>query len=330
MTTLILKKNLPGLTIALSLIAAPCSFAASWPQQPIRLVVPFPAGGNIDATARIIAKGLGEQMKATFVVENKAGAAGLVGAQSVKRANPDGYTALLASTGSLAAMRALDPNVPLDPVKDFVSAGPISVAPMLLIVNKDLPAKTLPAFLEYARSKPGQLTMGSAGTDTSNHLAGEMFQNLSNTKFLHVPYKGSGPAMTDLIGGQIDLMFDQMASSLPQVKSGKVRALAVTTNEKSALMPEVPTITSAGLKDYEASTTTGILFPADTPKQVTKQVNDALRVVLQNQAVRTQLQQLGTEARPGTPDDFQRILHSETDKWTGVVKAAGITKNAHQ
>lgn len=330
MTTLILKKNLPGLTIALSLIAAPCSFAASWPQQPIRLVVPFPAGGNIDATARIIAKGLGEQMKATFVVENKAGAAGLVGAQSVKRANPDGYTALLASTGSLAAMRALDPNVPLDPVKDFVSAGPISIAPMLLIVNKDLPVKTLPAFLEYARSKPGQLTMGSAGTGTSNHLAGEMFQNLSNTKFLHVPYKGSGPAMTDLIGGQIDLMFDQMASSLPQVKSGKVRALAVTTNEKSALMPELPTIASAGLKDYEASTTTGILFPADTPKQVTKQVNDALRVVLQNQAVRTQLQQLGTEARPGTPDDFQRILQSETDKWTGVVKAAGITKNAHQ
>jgi len=330
MTTLKLKKSLQGLITGLALIAAPCSFAASWPQQPIRLVVPFPAGGNIDATARIIAKGLGEQMKATFVVENKAGAAGLVGAQSVMRANPDGYTALLASTGSLAAMRALDPNVPLNPVKDFVSAGPISVAPMLLIVNKDLPAKTLPAFLEYARSKPGQLTMGSAGTGTSNHLAGEMFQSLSKTKFLHVPYKGSGPAMTDLIGGQIDLMFDQMASSLPQVKSGKVRALAVTTSEQSALMPELPTVASAGLKDYEASTTTGILFPAGTSPQITKQVNDALQTILQSQAIRTQLQQLGTEARPGTPDDFQRVLQSETDKWSGVVKAAGITKNAQQ
>jgi len=328
MTTLKLKKNMLGLITGLSLIAAPCSFAASWPQQPIRLVVPFPAGGNIDATARIIAKGLGEQMKATVVVENKAGAAGLVGAQSVMRAKPDGYTALLASTGSLAAMRALDPNVPLDPAKDFVSAGPIAIAPMLLIVNKDFPARTLPEFLKYAHSKSGELTMGSAGTGTSNHLAGEMFQNLSQTKFLHVPYKGSGPAMTDLIGGQIDLMFDQMASSLPQVKSGKVRALAVTTNEKSALMPELPTIASAGLKDYEASTTTGILFPAGTPASVTKQVNDALRNILQNPSVRTQLEQLGTEARPGTSEDFQHILQNETDKWTGVVKAAGITKNA--
>ncbi len=330
MTILNLKNSLLAVTAGASLVAASCSLAASWPQQPIRLVVPFPAGGNIDATARIIAKGLGEQMKATFVVENKAGAAGLVGAQSVKRANPDGYTALLASTGSLAAMRALDPNVPLDPVKDFVSAGPISIAPMLLIVNKDLPAKTLPAFLEYARSNPGKLTMGSAGTGTSNHLAGEMFQNLSHTKFLHVPYKGSGPAMTDLIGGQIDLMFDQMASSLPQVKSGKVRALAVTTDKQSALMPDLPTIASEGLKDYEASTTTGILFPAGTPAQVTKQMNDALQTVLQNADIRTQLQQLGTEARPGTPEDFQHILKSETDKWSGVVKAAGITKNAHQ
>ncbi|MGH8813625.1 MAG: Bug family tripartite tricarboxylate transporter substrate binding protein [Advenella sp.] len=330
MTTLKLKKNLLGLATGLSLIAAPYSFAASWPQQPIRLVVPFPAGGNIDATGRIIAKGLGEQMKATVVVENKAGAAGLVGAQSVMRAKPDGYTALLASTGSLAAMRALDPNVPLDPAKDFVSAGPIAIAPMLLIVNNDLPARTLPEFLKYAHSKSGELTMGSAGTGTSNHLAGEMFQNLSQTKFLHVPYKGSGPAMTDLIGGQIDLMFDQMASSLPQVKSGKVRALAVTTNEKSALMPELPTIASAGLKDYEASTTTGILFPAGTPASVTKHVNDALRTILQNPSVRTQLEQLGTEAKPGTPEDFQHILQNETDKWTGVVKAAGITKNAQQ
>ncbi|PJX25254.1 hypothetical protein CAP48_04100 [Advenella sp. S44] len=329
MTTLKLKKNLLGLATGLSLIAAPCSFAASWPQQPIRLVVPFPAGGNIDATARIIAKGLAEQMKATVVVENKAGAAGLVGAQSVMRAKPDGYTALLASTGSLAAMRALDPKVPLDPAKDFVSAGPISIAPMLLIVNKDLPARTLPEFLKYAHSRPGELTMGSAGTGTSNHLAGEMFQNLSKTKFLHVPYKGSGPAMTDLIGGQIDLIFDQMASSLPQVKAGKVRALAVTTNEKSELMPELPTIASAGLKDYEASTTTGILFPAGTAPNVTKQVNDALRTILQNQSIRTQLQQLGTEARPGTQDDFQHILQNETDKWTGIVNAAGITTNAH-
>jgi len=328
MTNVKLKNKLLGLASGLLLVAAPCSFAASWPQQPIRLVVPFPAGGNIDATARIIAKGLAEQMKATVVVENKAGAAGLVGAQSVMRANPDGYTALLASTGSLAAMRALDPNVALDPAKDFVSAGPISIAPMLLIVNKDLPVKNLTEFLEYARSKPGELSMGSAGTGTSNHLAGEMFQNLSKTKFLHVPYKGSGPAMTDLIGGQIDLMFDQMASSLPQVKSGKVRALAVTTSEKSALVPELPSIASTGLKDYEASTTTGILFPAGTPTQVTKQVNGALQAVLQNQTIRTQLEQLGTEARPGTPDDFQRILQSETDKWTGVVKAASITKSA--
>ncbi len=330
MTNVKLKKSLLGLTTGLSLIAAPCSFAASWPQQPIRLVVPFPAGGNIDATARIIAKGLGEQMKATVVVENKAGAAGLVGAQSVMRARPDGYTALLASTGSLAAMRALDPNVPLDPAKDFVSAGPVSIAPMLLIVNKDLPAQTLPEFLKYARGKQGELTMGSAGAGTSNHLAGEMFQALSKTKFLHVPYKGSGPAMTDLIGGQIDLMFDQMASSLPQVKSGKVRALAVTTSEQSALVPELPTIASAGLKDYEASTTTGILFPAGTSPQITKQVNVALQAALQNHAIRTQLQQLGTEARPGTPDDFQHVLQSETDKWTGVVKAAGITKNTQQ
>lgn len=318
-------KNLKCL-MAIGIVALAPAAHAAYPEQPIRLVVPFSAGGNIDATARIVAKDMAAKLGQAVVVENRGGAAGLVGAQAVARANPDGYTSLLASTGSLAAMRALDPNIALDPEKDFESAGPISTAAMMLVIKPSLPINNLAEFIAYAKANPEKLTMGSAGTGTSNHLAGVLFQNLSDTKFLHVPYKGSGPAMADLLGGQIDIMFDQMASSLPLVKAGKLRALGVTTATRSTLLPDLPTITESGLKGYEASTTTGILFPKGTPKEVTEKVNEALNVALRNQAVRDQFLQMGAEIRPGSAQDFQDLLSSETKKWSEVVKAGGITK----
>ncbi|ALM85592.1 tripartite tricarboxylate transporter substrate binding protein [Bordetella sp. N] len=308
---------------AVAALAVPAAHA-EYPDKPLRLIVPFPPGGNIDATARIISAGLGQRLGATVIVENRAGAAGLTGSEFVARSDADGYTALLGSTGALAPARALHPGTPLQPTKDFAGAGPLARAPLVLAVRTGLPPQNLKDFIAYAKKNPGKLTMASAGVGTAAHLTGELFQKLSGTKFLHVPYKGSSLAVADLLGGHVDLTFDQLASTLTQIKAGKLRALGVTTAQRTNIMPELPTLAESGLPGFEASTTTGLLFPKGTPAPVIAKVNAALQEVLKQPDVQKQFRDLGSDVLLGSGADFDRILRDETAKWDGVIKDAGI------
>ncbi|MFC4276703.1 Bug family tripartite tricarboxylate transporter substrate binding protein [Achromobacter aloeverae] len=313
-----------ALTGALFCIAA-ATAAAAYPDKPIRLVVPFPPGGNIDATARIIASGMAQRLGQTVIVDNRAGAAGLVGAEVVARAAPDGYTVLLGSTGALAPLRALHPDAQLRPEQDFVSAGPISRASLVLAIGPTVPANNLQEFIAYAKANPGKLTMASAGVGTAAHLTGEYFQKQSGTKLLHVPYKGSSLAVSDMLGGHVDLTFDQLASTLAQIKAGKLKALGVTSAKRSSVMPELPTLAEQGLPGFEAATTTGLLFPKGTPADVLARVNTALEETLKEENTARQFRDLGADVALGAPADFDKVLKSETAKWSAVIKEAGIT-----
>jgi tripartite-type tricarboxylate transporter receptor subunit TctC len=299
--------------------------AAAYPDKPIKLVVPFPPGGNIDATARIVASGLAETLGQTVVVENRAGASGMVGAESVARAAPDGYTMLLASTGALAPLKALNPDATLTPERDLVSAGPISRAPLVLVISPKVPATTLSEFIAYARSRPGKLTFGTAGVGTAAHLTGEYFQKQSGTQLLHVPYKGSSLAVADLLGGHVDLTFDQLASTLPQIRAGKLKALGVTTAQRTSVMPDLPTLAEAGLPGFEAATTTGLMFPKGTPADVLTRVNAALQKTLARDTTARQFRELGADVQAGAAADFDKTLKAETVKWEQVIRDARIS-----
>src|SRR5690606_12772122 len=287
-------------------------------------LVPFPPGGKIDATARIVASGLSQELGQSVIVENKAGAAGIVGAEMVARSRPDGYTAVLGSTGALAPVKALHPNAQLEPTKDFAAASTVARAPLVLAVSAAMPVKNVAEFIEYAKERPDQVTTASAGVGTAAHLTGELFQKLGGTKFLHVPYKGSSLAVADLLGGHVDLTFDQLASTIAQIQAGKLHALGVTTSARSSVMPELPTLAESGLPDFEASTTAGLLFPAGTPQEILDQINTAMQVVLNTPEVQQQFRDLGADALPGTGADFDRILASETAKWNQIIQEAGI------
>jgi tripartite-type tricarboxylate transporter receptor subunit TctC len=298
--------------------------SADYPDKPMKLVVAFAPGGNIDTTARNVAVGLTQILGKQVIVENRAGAGGLVGAQYVAHQAPDGYTFLLASTGALVTMKAANPKLEIDPAKDFASGGPITRVPYALVANINLPVTNIAELIKYAKERPGKLTIASDGTGTANHLAAELFQTQSGTKFIHVPYKGSSQALTDLMGGQIDLRFDQFSSALPLIKSGKIRALGVTTATRSELAPDLPTIMESGLPQFEASTTTGILFPAGTPPAVIDKFNAALVQTLKQPEVHKNLESLGADVLPGTPQDFEKTMQDELVKWTKVVRDANI------
>lgn len=312
-------------TTAAAAAVAPASAYAAWPDKAVRLVVPFPPGGNIDATARIVAAGLADALGQPVVVENRAGAAGLVGAESVARAPADGYTMLLASTGALAPLKALNPDANLTPERDLVSAGPISRAPLVLVVSPKVQATSLKEFIAYAKTRPGKLTFGTAGVGTAAHLTGEYFQKQSGTQLLHVPYKGSSLAVADLLGGHVDLTFDQLASTLPQIRAGKLKALGVTTAKRSSVMPDLPTLAEAGLPGFEAATTTGLMFPKGTSPEILSKVNTALQKTLARDATAKQFRELGADVSAGSPADFDKTLKEETAKWGQVIRDAKIS-----
>lgn len=314
------------LTALFSLAMLGCALPsmAQYPDRPMRLVVPFPPGGNIDTTARILSKGLDQILGKQVLVENRPGAGGMIGSAYVAHAPADGYTFLLASTGALATAKALLDNLPFDPLKDFESAATLSRVPFVLVVNKQLPVRNLGQFIAYAKAHPSKLAMGSDGTGTANHLTGELFQTMSGTRLLHVPYKGSSQALTDLMGGQIQLRFDQLSSALPLIRAGKLRALGVTTLARSQVVPELPTLAESGLPGFEASTTTGILFPAGTPRAIIDKVNAAVNKVLEQPDTRTRFRRMGADVEEGPPAHFQQIMSGEVAKWTKVVKEAHI------
>ncbi len=298
--------------------------AQTFPDKPVRLVVPYAPGGNIDITARIIQPGLGELLGQQIIVDNRAGAGGAIGSDLVAKAPADGYSILVGSSGTLTVAPSLYSKLPYHPVRDFAAVSFVSSVPLVLLVHPSVPAKTVKEFVALAKSRPGKLTMASAGAGTTNHLVGELFQSMTGTRFVHVPYKGSGPALVELMGGQVDLHFDQLSSATPYIKAGKMRALAMTTEKRASIFPDVPTLAESGVTGFEASTFTGLVVPAGTPRAVIDKLNAAVGKVMARQAVKDRFAALGADSFSSTPEQLGDFIKKDFAKWTKVVKDGNI------
>ena len=305
------------------------SFAAAaaeqnYPSRPIRFIVPFPPGGGNDIVGRIVAMKLSEGLGQQVVVDNRGGAGGTIGTDITAKAPPDGYT-MLVNNISLAVNHTLFKKLPYDTLKDLAPVSLVGRQPNIVVVHPGVQAKSMRELLDLARAKPGQLSYGSGGIGTASHLATEMLKLMAKLDMTHVPYKGLGPALTDLLGGRLHLIISTMASALPQIKSGKLRPLAVTTTQRSTFYPEVPTMSEAGVKGYEFSTWYGLLVPAGTPKAVVDRLNAETRKALDSGMVKDQFIGQGLEPVASTPAEFGAYLKSEVAKWGKVVKASGAT-----
>jgi len=297
---------------------------APYPNHPVRIVVPFPAGGTTDILARATAQKLTETLGQPFVVENRPGAAGNIGAEIVAKSPPDGYTMLMGTVGTHAINASLYEKMPYDHVKDFVPVVLVAGVPNVLVVHPSVPAKSVQELIAYAKANPGKLNFASSGSGTSIHLSGELFKTMTGVSMQHVPYKGSAPALADLTGGQVQLMFDNLPSALPLIKAGKLRALAVTSLARASALPDVPTVAESGLPGFEASSWFGLLAPAGTPKDVITKVNAEVAKWLATPEAKEKLAAQGAIVASGlTPDDFTRHIASETTKWQKVVKDSG-------
>jgi tripartite-type tricarboxylate transporter receptor subunit TctC len=304
--------------------------ADTWPNKPVRIIVPFAPGGTTDILARAIAPELTKAFGQSFYVENKAGAGGNLGAEVVAKSPGDGYTLLMGTVGTHGINRALYDKLPYDPIKDFVPITLVAGVPNVMVVNADKAKErninTVADFIAYAKAHPGQLNMASSGNGTSIHLAGELFKSMSGTFMVHFPYKGSGPALLDLMGGSTDVMFDNLPSALPLIKSGKLKALAVTSSQRSGALPDLPTVEQAGgptLKGYEASSWFGLLAPAGTPMEVVNRIQQEVTKSLSTPVIKEKM--LAQGAIPGgmTSAEFAKFIDAEHKKWAQVVKASG-------
>ena len=314
-----------GWTAVLALMLATAGASAQgYPTKPIRLVVPYPAGGPLDIMARAIGQKLTEAWKQPVVVDNRAGAGGNIGADFVAKSAPDGYTLLMGAVATHAINPSLYSKIPYDPVKDFAPVALVAQVPNILVVNPAVPAKTVSELIALARAKPGTLNFGSGSTGSTGHLAGELFNTMAGVKMVHIPYKGAAPATADLLGGQVQLMFDNLASALPNVKAGKLRALAVTTLARSAAIPGLPTIAESGLAGFDRTTWFGLLVPAGTPPEIVARLNAEIVRALEAKDMRERLEKMGAEPLSNnTPEHFAAFIRSEAAKYARVVKDSG-------
>ena len=298
--------------------------AQTYPNRPITLVIPFTPGGSTTIVGRGVADKMSELLGEKIVVDNRPGAGGTVGTKAVAKSDPDGYTLLLGYTGTLAIGPSLYRNVGYDPRKDFAPIGLIGNAPNSLVVHPSFPAKTIAELIAYAKANPGKVNFGSAGAGTVSHITGEYFAASAGIKLVHIPYKGTGPALTDLLGGHIPMAFAPIPASHPNVSAGTLRALAVTSTTRSSLMPDVPTISETVLPGFDASLYYGLAAPAGTPRPIIDRLNKALRDALASDEVKRQLTQDGTEITPGTPEDYAAFIDKDEKKWSQLVKASGV------
>jgi len=315
---------------ALPLLPTFARAQGTWPTKPVRIVVPFAAGGTTDILARAIAPELQRAFGQPFVVDNKPGAGGNSGAAEVAKSPPDGYTLLMGTVGTHAINPSLYPKMPYDHVKDFVPITLVAGVPNVLVMNPASAEKykvhTVVDLIRAAKANPGKLNVASSGNGTSIHLSAELFKSFTGTFMLHLPYRGSGPALIDLMGGNVDLMFDNLPSALPHIRSGKLKALAVTSGARSSALPDVPTVAEAGgslLRNYEASSWFGLLAPAGTPADIVNRVQQETAKALALPAIKERLQAQGAIPSGNTPAEFAKLIDAETKKWAQVVKASG-------
>ncbi len=310
------------------ILALPVAAQSTWPTRPVKIVVPFAPGGTTDILARAMAPELSRAFGQSFIVENRAGAGGNLGADVVAKSPADGYTLLMGTVGTHGINKALYEKMSFDPVKDFAPISLVAGVPNVMIMNtekaRNLGINNVADFIRVAKAQPGKLNMASSGNGTSIHLAGELFKSMTGTFMLHFPYRGSSPALLDMLAGNMDVMFDNLPSSMPHIKSGKLKALAVTSSQRSAALPDVPTIEEAGkLKGYEASSWFGLLAPAGTPPDIVSRIQQEVAKSLNTPAMKEKLLAQGAIPGGNTPQEFAKMIDSEIKKWAQVVKASG-------
>jgi len=317
--------NLRSLASAAAFALLACSAAAqSYPNRPIRLLVPSTPGGSVDTLARIVGTHLSERWKQQVVVDNRPGAGGTIAAHMTAKAPPDGYTLIMATIAAMATIVNLSRNVPYDPVRDFAPVTQVASQQLMLLLNPGVAAKSVAELVQLAKAKPGQLTFGSAGNGAGGHLSGELFKILAGIDLVHVPYKGIAPAIVDVISGQVTMTFPSIISGAPHVKSGKLRALAVTGGHRSPALPELPTMIEAGIRGYESNTWYGVLAPKATPRAVVMKLHDEIVAIVTLPQVKNHLLIEGAEPVGNTPEQFGAFIKSEIDKWGKVIRAAGL------
>ncbi|MEF7616601.1 tripartite tricarboxylate transporter substrate binding protein [Aquincola sp. MAHUQ-54] len=316
-----------GLLAATLCALAPAAHAQppAWPQKPVSLVVPFPAGGPTDAMARLLALKLGERLGQQVVVDNRGGAGGGIAAEAVARSPADGHTLFFGTTGTMAINPSLYSRLRYDPVKDFAPVSLMATTMNVLVVDPAVPAHSTAELVKLAKAKPGTLNYGSAGNGSSNHLSGELFRSMAGIELSHVPYKGSAPAMIDLLGGRLSMMFDTIAQQTQNIATGKVRAIAVTGPKRSPLLPDVPTVQEAGLQGFDVTIWYGVLAPAATPAPVIERLHKEIAAVMATDEMKQRMQADGAQAASTTPAEFAALIKRDTAKWAPVVKASGAS-----
>ena len=324
MTTLITRRRMVGLAALAGSSALPLGALAAFPDKPLRIVVPFAPGGGTDLIARLVADGMGQDLGQTVIVDNKPGAGTIIGTDYVAKSPPDGSTLVMA-TFAHAVNPALQARLPFNPEKDFAAIALIGTSPNVLVVRPDRPYKAVRDIVAAAKAAPGKLTYGSFGNGTSAHLAGALFASLAGVQLTHVPYKGSAPAITDLLGGQIDMMFTTVASVAPQISGGRLRAVAVTSARRSPAWPDVPTIAEAGVPGYMAESWYGLYAPAATPAATIARLNAAVRQAVKSDSFRSRVGSEGLVPAAGSPAELDRYVHAEIVRWHQVVNDAHIT-----
>jgi len=310
--------------VLLALPALASAQSGPYPNRPIRLLVGVPPGGTTDLVARVVGDQLSKQIGQPIIIENRGGAGGNIAAEAVAKSPPDGYTLFLGPVGTMTINPFVYAKMPFDTMRDFAPISQLSSLPIVMVINPSVPAKNVKEFIAFAKANPGTASFASGGNGTQTHLAGEMFKTMTGVEMIHVPYKGTAPAMVDLLGGRVSAMYDQIATAMPHIKAGKLVAIGVTTAKRSAIAPEIPTIAESGVPGYEATTWHGLFAPAGTPKDVIDKLNAEVVKALNSPDVIEKFKANGIDPVSSTPQQFGAFVQSELDRWRSAVKAAGI------
>jgi len=318
------RASATAIAAAVLICAVTPAAAQTFPSRPIRMIVPFAPGGNVDINARAVAPGLGQLLGQQVIVDNRAGAGGTIGTDTVAKSAPDGYTLLMASSSIMTNGPAVYPKLPYDIVRDFAPVGRVAVVPLVIIVHPSLPARNTGELIAIAKAQGGKLVFANAGVGTTNHLIAELLMIRTGARMTLIPYKGSAPALIDLVAGHVYGHVDQISSALPYIKAGRIRAIAVTTAKRAMALPEVPTLAESGVPGFDASTVTGVLAPARMPRDVVQKLNIALGQVLAQAAVKERFAAVGAEVQPSSSDELAAWIRDDLAVWVNVVKQAGI------